>query len=141
MKNSTFLIIALGFVTLSLGACSATSNASGQQNGKKMAYPEAIKFFVSEVVDSDADKKMVMNLYEEFGGSKVSRERGEEACKSLEAGENMEELAVNQLHKAQADLNHSSDAEKVMALTSLYTAEVFAAQVAICPDTKVDLEF
>jgi hypothetical protein len=112
-------------------------------------YSENLTFLVGTLVESDTEKRQVMEIYEELGGSEASLQRGLESCEILSQGETVNELAMKQHQYAGRDLGFSAsnralndrEMEKLTLALKLYNAEVYAAQSSICPETEVELEF
>jgi hypothetical protein len=103
---------------------------------------------MSGTVESDTEKKKIMEIYSELGGSKASEGRGNKACEALEQGKTIDELASQAVTDALKSMGRyqngalsNSEKEKWEMVSSIYTAEALAAQSSICPETKVDLKF
>lgn len=128
-----------------IGSCAAKSN----EDNTARLYPETLTSLVSNLVENDTEKRQIMELYEELGGSDASLQRGMRACEILSQGETVDKLAMKQSQYAGEDLGLSGldralnnrEMEELTKALKLYSAEVYAAQSSICPETEVNLEF
>lgn len=126
-------------MSMLFSACSSNVSYS------KASYSETLEIMLKETVD-DTDNKEIMGYYKELGGARASEERGHKACKALEDGADIETLAMtNHLDEYYEELGMTqpwgnSDFEKVKVLVKLLNAEIFTAQLAFCPETKIEIE-
>lgn len=101
---------------------------------------------LKETVDDNSNKKEIMGYYKELGGARASEERGHKACEALEDGANIETLAMtDHLDEYYKELGMTqpwgnSDFEKAKVLVKLFNAEIYTAQLAFCPETKIEIE-
>lgn len=111
-----------------------------------LSYSKTLEVMLKETVDDNSNKKEIMGYYKELGGAKASKERGHKACEALEDGANIETLPMtnhfNEYYKELGMISpwSDSDYEKSKVVGNLFIAEIFAAQLAFCPDTKVEIE-
>ena len=127
----------------SLISCSQNSKSS---TTPKLDYVSTLEYLINDNSETDDDKIEVMAIYQEVGGSDASKERASEICDSLRSGSDFKQVEHDHSLRAIRDIGLSGRAwtdkemEKISYAGSLYLAEVYAAQLAICPETEVEVE-
>ena len=133
MKNKWTIWLVM---PLFLSACSST-----------LSYSKTLELMLEETIDDSSDKKEAIGYYKELGGAKTSERRGRKACETLEKGTDVEALgfSLSHLEDPYEELGirqpwSDSDYEKIKIAHHLLSAEVYAAQLAFCPETEVEIE-
>lgn len=138
------LVFVIPLITSSIISCGGTS----AENQAESQYVSVLEALIETQAETDNDKKQIMLIHEELGGSDASRQRADQACESLKTGMVVEDVSHEQSIQAIRDLGltklgrawNSEESERIKYASNLYIAEVFAAQETICPETKVELE-
>jgi hypothetical protein len=132
----------LSFILVSVCACSSSPKVDS------LSFSDSLEISVDSLVESDAEKKQIMEFYTRLGGAEASEKRAKKACEALENGEDIEKLSINLNHLDEpfealglASPHGDSEWEKLKLSGKLYLSEVYTAQAVFCPDTKAELDF